>query len=456
VSGVWPSVKDHLTKLLAGSASGQDGAVRESCDAICALLPNHASAKALGTAQRSEIVRSAAKGLDSKDPLTLLKLAKVILRATKGGANLLAVSKLLFRLSKVSSNDALFLSEGLLPAILAALGPARVEAVRALLARGGEGAEAELEAAQLLAAALKNVTADSGPCRDALAGAGAVRVLSQWLEASATLSSPGDRGSGSGSGGRVRGATCALLAQAAAALRNLASSAGARGDLERHGAARLLLDVAAQWPGEVELQLNAARALAQLSLLPACRDELAAQPELADTALALLRRHRADAPLVVRWLFVLGSVTALSEDTRVAVAATPGALPLLAELLARSVAQLLAAIDVNEGAEEGAAVDGGPASGSAQGPGAHAREGPEQSSARAGGGGGGGGAAEVADVLVKLVRLLAHLAISPDVGPAVAREDAVGAELLRLLEALEMAEAEELLLNAVRAAPAGI
>jgi len=61
----------------------------------------------------------------------------------------------------------------------------------------------------------------------------------------------------------------------------------------------------------------------------------------------------------------------------------------------------------------------------------------------------------VEDVLVKLVRLLAHLAISQDVGPAVAREDAVGAELLRLLEALEMAEAEELLLNAVRAAPAG-
>ena len=53
--------------------------MKASCDAICALLPDAVAAKALGTTQRSEVVRAAAKGLESKDPETLFKLAKVTL-----------------------------------------------------------------------------------------------------------------------------------------------------------------------------------------------------------------------------------------------------------------------------------------------------------------------------------------------------------------------------------------
>lgn len=65
----------------------------------------------LSTSQRSEIVKSAAKMLDSKDAKLVAKLGSLILRITKGGANLLSVSKLLFKLSKTSSNDAIFLQE---------------------------------------------------------------------------------------------------------------------------------------------------------------------------------------------------------------------------------------------------------------------------------------------------------------------------------------------------------
>ena len=65
----------------------------------------------LNSSQRSEIVKSAAKVLDSKDSKLVAKLGSLILRITKGGANLLSVSKLLFKLSKTPSNDVIFLQE---------------------------------------------------------------------------------------------------------------------------------------------------------------------------------------------------------------------------------------------------------------------------------------------------------------------------------------------------------
>ena len=78
--------------------------------------------------------------MDSRDPNILTKLAKVVVIVTKGGSNLLSASKLLFRLSKVSTlhvfgnthkpnsllqapdNDQIFRANGIFDTILQTLG----------------------------------------------------------------------------------------------------------------------------------------------------------------------------------------------------------------------------------------------------------------------------------------------------------------------------------------------
>ena len=202
---------------------------------------------------------------------------------------------------------------------------------------------------------------------------------------------------------------------------------------------RELLDVAPQWLDDAELQLNISRVLSKLSLVPACREELLAQPDFHDTALQLMRRHEDDRPLLVRWLFVLGSVTAVSEDVRVAIAATPDALrsvffffftlvtgprrslslklsdtrvyePQIRARLRRFLVELFErSVDAFIHEDEPASAAHGPASG-AVGP-ASGREGPASGAAARAGEEGEGEVLK--DLLVKLVRLLAHLAISP-------------------------------------------
>jgi len=66
----------------------------------------------------------------------MAKVGKVILAVTKGGGNLLAVAKLLFRLSKTSVNDEILRGEGISQAIVSALlGAGRLESVLGHIAR---------------------------------------------------------------------------------------------------------------------------------------------------------------------------------------------------------------------------------------------------------------------------------------------------------------------------------
>eukprot|EP00951_Prasinocladus_malaysianus_P037902 scaffold410866_cov23-Prasinocladus_malaysianus.AAC.2 len=51
------------------------------------------------------------------------------------------------------------------------------------------------------------------------------------------------------------------------------------------------------------------------------------------------------------------------------------------------------------------------------------------------------------EVLVKLIRLLANLAMHPDIGPDIAHQPEVASSLLRLLQQHDLSEDEELVLN---------
>jgi armadillo repeat-containing protein 2 len=139
--------------------------------------------------------------------------------------------------------------------------------------------------------------------------------------------------------------------------------------------------------------------------------------------LDVLRRQVDKLPLVVRLVFVLGSLTSSEEEHRIKIFEVEGALDLLLSLLVTHVDELLRAM---------AEAKGGGRRGEGKGEGAAAlvMNHPSQ------------------DLLVKLVRLLAHLAISSEVGPEMGKSPHVEA-MLRLLENVSIQETEELLLNTV-------
>lgn len=254
-------------------------------------------------------------------------------------------------------------------------------------------------------------------------------------------------------------------------------------------------------PNNAELCLNVSRVLAKLSLHEEVRSRIDAHPENLTAMLHALNLHAADRPLLIRFCFILGNLSASHEVNREVIAKL--ALPLLLRLLkehAAAAAQAHAAAAAaaapspaapasstcsvgTQASHEADAAD--PAAGptadpaadatasrgedgatrrqmmpprppppaSAGGSTASAAEGGGTTGQPAGGGSareGGGEGAERIDVLVKLVRLLAHLAITPSIGEAIA----VSSEsivLLRLLQAISMDKEEELELNVVSA-----
>jgi hypothetical protein len=122
----------------------------------------------------------------------------------------------------------------------------------------------------------------------------------------------------------------------------------------------------------------------------------------------LLHAHPEERAVVLRAAFVLGNLTTDSQAARACVASCPDALPTLTALLHRYVV-----------AEPSA---------------------PRSKSASA--------RASREEVVVKLVRLLANLAMHPELGPGIAAEGGVASCVLTVLQRHGIAEAEELLLNA--------
>jgi hypothetical protein len=152
----WGAIEKHLPVLAKkGRSSGGErdsiseaARVMDACDAMLHVVQDFDMVQSLSTEQRSAVVKAAAGCLDMKEPVGLMaKVGKVILAVTKGGANLLAVAKLLFRLSKTAANDEVLRSEGISQAVVSALqGAGRLESVLGHIARLSEQCEQEVEA----------------------------------------------------------------------------------------------------------------------------------------------------------------------------------------------------------------------------------------------------------------------------------------------------------------------
>ncbi|CAE8661374.1 unnamed protein product, partial [Polarella glacialis] len=246
---------------------------------------------------------------------------------------------------------------------------------------------------------LKNVSNDAGN-QKFLAQRGAVGSLFRLLD-----------------GSRLTGSSkeAQLLIQVTAALRNLASNQYKH--FLQEDRLNALTRVMALFPGHVELLTNIARTLAKLTLHNSACEALAKSDVHIRQIARTLSSNVDSAPLTLRLAFVLGNITERSDRLRVVFAFDCEGTSLVPQLIGRywQKDRQIARLELEK----------------------------DQSKAS--------GLQEIEEVLVKLVRLLANIAISASAGATLSSSSAVVDPLLDMLGAKRIGDSEELVLNVVAA-----
>lgn len=205
-----------------------------------------------------------------------------------------------------------------------------------------------------------------------------------------------------------------LLIQITATLRNLA--AGHYKQLLPEERLNTLTRVMSLFPNNVELLTNISRLLSKLTLHASACEAIAKTDAHIRQIARIFSAHADVAPLTLRLAFVLGNLTERSDRLRVVFAFDCEGTSLVPQLLGKywqKERQLL-------------------------------RVDPEAAKTKA-------SVQEIEEVLVKLVRLLANIAISASAGAILASSSAVADPLLDMLGAKRIGDSEELVLNVVAA-----
>mmetsp|Transcript_1959 Transcript_1959/g.4686 ORF Transcript_1959/g.4686 Transcript_1959/m.4686 type:complete len:868 (+) Transcript_1959:101-2704(+) len=353
-------------------------------------------------AQAPRLLRATLALMERKGagPICLLRLARSVfeLLAMAGcsqevggqgaAAAYLNVTRALFKLSKDGSNDDHFRDEGL------------IDALAALLA-SGEEACSSFDLRVFAVGVLKNITMNEENQRFLMRGSVLPAVLA--------LTKPGILAGTS--------KEAQLLIQVAALLRNLAEGSSERQQqLIEDGVIADLTRISAMYTSNEELQLNVSRVLHKLSLHDSLCEAFEADLAHLQQVVRCLHSHTGVGPLVVRLAFVLGNLAAKSDRIREMFMFECEGSALLPNLLERYWRQDRTLAQAERGAEVRS-----------------------------------NGAEDVEGVLVKLVRLVANVAISPAVGPSLVQQAAVIDPLLDILGCKRMTESEELVLNTTAA-----
>jgi len=458
--------------------------------------------------QRNRLFATLFRVLERREADLRLAAARCVLRLLSAGrasraASLqlpkyeAAVCKVLFQLTKASRNDDAFFDAGAVQPMLSLLeaqstqlnGGGGGSSGGGLLKRQDSGKGAALaqvalpaDAPVYLAGALKNISATEG-AQQRLGQLGAVSVLCTLMRGAsdAMRDSGGGEGapeSSSGGGGTQGGGGVTakqqvqLLTYVTGALRNLSLSKAHHRQMSACGAPALLCSlVAGSLFHEGELMFNVARVLAKISLHDTLRQGinssgnnhlaslLALMEHTARTALPPLhsiagqqqQQQQQGIALMVRVAFTLGNLTASNEkNRRHCLCAVPPSLPssslaapaggnggpvLLVDLLE----QCHASYERATAGQHATTTSGGSEDEKSS---AEDDAKPDPM------------ASELEELLVKLVRLVANLSISTQVGPVLVALPGI-AVLVSLLESQsgrdKERQREELLLNAVSA-----
>ncbi|KAM7340568.1 hypothetical protein ACRRTK_001183 [Alexandromys fortis] len=337
---------------------------------------------------RSVLLKTLYKLVDAgSDPLSL-KLAKLILALKVSRKNLLNVCKLVFKISRSEENDALMQTDNILESLL--------EVLRA------EDLHSNSEAFLYCMGALKFISGSPGFLAE-MVGKGAVEILTTLIKQtnedmkySACLPNWGN-----------------LLVQTTATLRNLADSPLTRSKLLSLGAFPQLCTVLEHYMDDKDVCTNIARIFSKLTSYHDCCVALASYSRCYALFLSLLNKYQEKQDLVIRIVFILGNLTAKNNQARELFSREQGSIETLLTLF-QNFYQL-------DQQSPGSGLSG------ARPP------------------------AETEDVLVKLTRVLANIAIHPRIGPVLAANPRVVGLLLTTLESKSLGDCEELVINTTAA-----
>ncbi|XP_056620116.1 armadillo repeat-containing protein 2 isoform X2 [Triplophysa dalaica] len=339
--------------------------------------------------KRSTILRSLFRLVDVGSDRLNLTLAKLILALNVSGNNLVNICKLIFKISRNASNDTLFLTSSVLDSLLSLL--------------KSEDVWSKSEAVLYCVGSLKLLSGNSA-LASLLLGKDFIGIL---LLLSKRLRHCIPQTSSNVTNHRAEGQNVIaghILVQVTAALRNIADQSESRPSFLSSKAFVTLCWIVENHRHDTDICINVARIFSKLSTYTECCYALAETPRCCSLFLDLLGKHSRKQDLVVRLLFTLGNLTAKSIKARERVYEEEGGIDALLDLFQIYQRKPSA---------------------------------PEQHPAP-----------EREDVLIKLIRLLANLAIHPTVGTALAANPLCVQLLLQVLESRCVQECEELVINA--------
>ncbi|ELW50090.1 Armadillo repeat-containing protein 2 [Tupaia chinensis] len=335
--------------------------------------------------RRRVLLKTLYKLVDVGSDLLNLKLAKIILALRERRKNLLNVCKLIFK--KNEKNDSLIQNDNILESLL--------EVLRS------EDLQTNTEAFLYCMGTIKFISGNPGFLNEMM-NKGAVEVLVNLIkEINENTKECG---------------TCLpnlghLLVQVTATLRNLADSPLARRKLLGTSSLPQLCTVMEQFSGDKDICTNIARIFSKLTSYSDCCAAVANYSRCYALFLNLINKYQRKQDLIVRIVFILGNLTAKNNQAREQFSKEKGGVPSLVSLF-----QTFHELDLHSQKPMGeGAVQKAPS--------------------------------EVEDVLVKLTRVLANLAIHPGIGQTLATNQQVVGLLLTTLERKSLGECEELVIN---------
>ncbi|TRY99194.1 hypothetical protein DNTS_001991 [Danionella cerebrum] len=301
------------------------------------------------------------------------------------GNNLLNICKLLFKISRSPNNDTLFLSSSILDSLVSLL--------------DCEDVWSKGEAVLYCVGSLKLLSGNSALSRLLLEKsfiAVLLRLSKRLLHGPLQTSANGTSHGSEGEGQHV--VTGHILVQ-------VADQSESRPSFLSNKAFSALCLILENHRNDLDICLNVARIFSKLSTYTECCHALAETRHCCGLFLELLAKHSRKQELVVRLLFTLGNLAAKSSEARERVYEEEGGIEVL--------------LNIFQIYQEPPST-------------------PKRSRSP-----------ESEDILVKLLRLLANLAIHPTVGTALAAHPLYVQLLLEVLESRSVEENEEIVINAV-------
>ncbi|XP_063078202.1 armadillo repeat-containing protein 2 [Engraulis encrasicolus] len=424
---VSPLLQEFEAVATGGSASEE--AVRRVCDACSSL---HAALHERGMLgrrlrRRAVLLRSLFRLIDLGSDQLNLQLAKLILALKVSGKNLLNICKLIFKISRSASNDALFQNNSIIDSLLELL---RCEEASVSVSVCGE-------ALLYCVATLKFLSGNSA-LRRLMLEKDCLATLSQLTTHTLTLTHTNSQHTQThmparqeNAGGATSTHTTAghILVQLTATLRNLADVSESRPCFISTGLLGQLTTVLQHHHADTDVCTNVARIFSKLSSYNECCLVLAEIPGCCRIFIDLLGKHSKKQDLVVRLLFTLGNLASRSPEARERIYEEKGGVDTLLRLF-RSYQELLPRPSGPQGPPSALCPPPPPPPPLSSSPlGVSGRE----------------------EVLVKLIRVLANLSLHPSAGTALAASNDCLDLLLTVMERSSVEQSEELMVNAAAA-----